>query len=64
MVITYLREKGYLLKGKQTIISTDQIASELDIHDNMITTLTELLKEKGQINQEEQKKRMQKKLHS
>lgn len=63
VVITYLTEKGYLLKGKQNLLSTDQIASELDIHDNMITALTELLEEKGQINHEEWEKRIQKKLH-
>ncbi len=63
VVITYLAEKGYLLKGKQNIVSTDQIASELDIHDTMITALTELLEEKGQINHEEWEKRIQKKLH-
>jgi hypothetical protein len=41
VVFTYLAEKGYLLKGKQNIVSTtDQIASELDIHDTMITALT------------------------
>jgi metal-responsive CopG/Arc/MetJ family transcriptional regulator len=67
LVISYLTEKGYLLKGKsiseQQTDKTEQIASELDIHDTMITALTELLEEKGQLNPEEWEKRVQKKLH-
>ncbi len=67
LVIAYLTEKGYLLKGKKNDTqqggSTEQIASELDIHDSMITALTELLEEKGQLNPEEWEKRVQKKLH-
>ena len=68
LVIAYLTEKGYLPKGKpsseqQSTASTDQISSELDIHDTMITTLTEILEEKGQLNHEEWEKRVQKKLH-
>jgi hypothetical protein len=68
LVISYLTEKGYLLKGKAALEQsqtdkTEQIASELDIHDTMITALTELLEEKGQLNPEEWEKRVQKKLH-
>lgn len=67
LVISYLTEKGYLLKGKATseqqTDKTDEIASELDIHDTMITALTEILEEKGQLNPEEWEKRVQKKLH-
>lgn len=67
LVIAYLTEKGYLLKGKKVDghkqANTEQIASELDIHDTMITTLTEILEEKGQLNHEEWEKRVQKKLH-
>jgi hypothetical protein len=65
LVISYLTEKGYLLKGKANPEQqqTEQIASELDIHDTMITALTELLEEKGQLNPEEWEKRVQKKLH-
>jgi metal-responsive CopG/Arc/MetJ family transcriptional regulator len=69
LVISYLTEKGYLLKGKsiseqqQQTDKTEQIASELDIHDTMITALTELLEEKGQLNPNEWEKRVQKKLH-
>ena len=65
LVIAYLTEKGYLLKGKkgESQVNTEQIASELDVHDTMITALTELLEEKGQLNPEEWEKRVQKKLH-
>ncbi len=64
LVIAYLTEKGYLLKGnKGEQIPNEQIVSELDIHDTMITALTEILEEKGQITQEEWEKRIQKKLH-
>jgi metal-responsive CopG/Arc/MetJ family transcriptional regulator len=69
LVISYLTEKGYLLKGKvnseqqQQTDKTEQIASELYIHDTMITALTELLEEKGQLNPNEWEKRVQKKLH-
>ncbi len=66
LVIAYLTEKGYLLKGKKVgneHVNTEQIASELDVHDTMITALTELLEEKGQLNPEEWEKRVQKKLH-
>jgi metal-responsive CopG/Arc/MetJ family transcriptional regulator len=69
LVISYLTEKGDLFKGKvnseqqQQTDKTEQIASELDIHDTMITALTELLEEKGQLNPNEWEKRVQKKLH-
>lgn len=64
LVIAYLAEKGYLLKGnKGEPTFSDQIASELDVHDTMIAALTEILEEKGQITQEEWEKRVKKKLH-
>lgn len=64
LVIAYLTEKGYLLKGnKGEPTSSDQIASELDIHDTMITSLTEMLEEKGHISQDEFERRVKKKLH-
>ena len=65
LVIAYLAEKGYLLKGKKIEAqgTTEQIASELDIYDTMITALTEILEEKGQLNPDEWEKRVQKKLH-
>jgi metal-responsive CopG/Arc/MetJ family transcriptional regulator len=67
MIISYLIEKGYLLKckkGNDQQTNREQITSELDVHDSMITALTEILEEKGQLNPEEWEKRVQKKLHS
>ncbi|NWG38328.1 hypothetical protein [Nitrososphaera sp.] len=66
IVIAYLTERGYLVKPKTHISKTgtvDQVAGELDIHDNMITALAEILEEHGQLDQNEWEKRVQKKLH-
>jgi hypothetical protein len=65
-VIAYLIENGHLVKPKRKKDSTgiEQIASELDIHDVMISTLAEMLEEKGQLNHEEWERRVHKKLHS
>jgi hypothetical protein len=62
MVIAYLLERGYLLKPKEKPRSTDQIAGELDIHDSMITSLVEMLEEKGQLKYSEWENRLKKKL--
>lgn len=64
VVISYLTEKGYLLKPKGKISpQTDQIASELDVHDAMMSAMAEILEEKGTFNHEEWERRVQKKLH-
>jgi hypothetical protein len=47
IVLSYLIERGYLLKPQSKPISIDQIAGELDIHDSMITSLAEVLEKKG-----------------
>lgn len=68
VVISYLTEKGYLLKPKghagKISPQTDQIASELDVHDAMMEAMAEILEEKGQFNHEEWERRVQKKLHA
>lgn len=67
VVIAYLTEKGYLLKPKshgKISLQTDQIASELDIHDAMMEAMAEILEEKGTFNHEEWERRVQKKLHA
>jgi metal-responsive CopG/Arc/MetJ family transcriptional regulator len=67
LVISYLMEKGYLTKSKKSDgqnVNTEHIKSEIDVHDSMITALTEILEEKGQLNPEEWEKRVQKKLHT
>jgi hypothetical protein len=53
IVLSYLIERGYLLKPKEKPASVDQIAGELDIHDSMITSLAELLEQKGVLTQGE-----------
>lgn len=65
IVLAYLIEKGYILKSKvkKESVGNEQIASELDIHDSMISTLAEMLEEKGHLNYQEWERRVQKKLH-
>jgi DNA-binding MarR family transcriptional regulator len=53
IVLSYLIERGYLLKPQGKPASMDQIAGELDIHDSMITSLVEVLERKGILKQEE-----------
>lgn len=62
IVVSHLTEKGYLLKPKGARVEVEQIAGELDIHDNMITALVELLEEKGQVNYSEWERRVKKKI--
>ena len=66
IVLAYLIEKGYLVKSKRKkeYAGNEQIASELDIHDVMISSLAEILEEKGQLNHDEWERRVQKKLHT
>jgi Mn-dependent DtxR family transcriptional regulator len=56
------RERGYLLKPQGKPASIDQIAGELDIHDSMITSLVEMLEEKGQLKYSEWENRLKKKI--
>jgi metal-responsive CopG/Arc/MetJ family transcriptional regulator len=60
LVISYLTEKGYLLKGNK---QNKQIVSEIVNHDNMITALGELLEEHGQLKHKDWENRIQSKLH-
>jgi len=53
VVLSYLTERGYLLRPKVEHTPTNQIAGELDIHDSMITSLAEVLEQKGILTQEE-----------
>jgi hypothetical protein len=61
VVVSYLTERGYLLKPREKA-STDQIAGELDIHDSMITSLAEVLEEKGILTQTEWENKVKKKI--
>jgi hypothetical protein len=62
IVMTYLLERGYLLKPLEIPKSTDQIAGELDVHDAMITSLVEVLERKGILKQEEWEQNIKKKV--
>lgn len=61
IVIAYLIEKGYLLKGNKQ--QNDEIASEIDIHDSMIESLVDILEEKGIVNTDEWDRKTQRKLN-
>ena len=62
VVLSYLTERGYILKPKKEHVSTDQIAGELDMHDSMITSLVEVLEEKGQLKYSEWENRVKRKI--
>jgi hypothetical protein len=62
IVVSHLTEKGYLMKPKGVGVGVEQIAGEIDMHDNMITSLVELLEEKGQVNYAEWERRVKKKI--
>jgi metal-responsive CopG/Arc/MetJ family transcriptional regulator len=68
VVISYLNEKGYLLKQKSKggipETSVEQIAGEIDMHDTMIESLVEVLEEKGYITSDEWDRRIKKKLQT
>ena len=48
--------------AKEANIQVEQIAGELDMHDNMITALVELLEEKGHVTYDEWERRVKKKV--
>jgi DNA-binding MarR family transcriptional regulator len=62
IVMAYLLERGYLLNPKEKPASMNQIAGELDIHDSMITSLAEVLEQKGLITQAEWENKVKKKI--
>jgi len=51
-----------LLKPKRENASMNQIAGELDIHDSMITSLAEVLEQKGVLTQAEWEKAIKKRV--
>jgi hypothetical protein len=62
IVLSYLIERGYLLRPQSKSVSMDQIAGELDIHDSMITSLAEVLERKGILTQEEWEQNIKKRV--
>ena len=55
-------ERDYLMKPKEKTASINQIAGELDVHDSMITSLVEVLEQKGALTQEEWEKHIKKRM--
>jgi Mn-dependent DtxR family transcriptional regulator len=67
MVIAYLNSQGYMgvpveLRYKVGSAVLDKIAGELEMQDNMVTSLAELLEERGMIDYHEWENRIKKKL--
>ena len=67
VVIAHLTEKGYLLaprraKGLASSSETKELKGEVDMQDKMITSLVELLEEKGQLNYSDWESRIRKKI--
>jgi len=67
IVISYMTLQGYLGEAegkplKAGSVTTEGIAGELDMQDNMITALAELLEERGLIDYHEWENRIKKKL--
>jgi len=69
IVIAYLSEQGYLAKKESIDMSrtsrknlTKEIAFELDTLDTMLSSLVELLEEKGIIKQQEWESRIREKI--
>lgn len=65
VVIAYLTSQGYLGKPQEVKVgsaSTDQLAGELDVQDTMVTSLAELLEERGVIDYHAWEARIKKKL--
>ncbi len=63
-MVSHLSEKGYLLKPRGAKVEVEQVAGEIDMHDDMITALVELLEEKGQVKYDEWERRVKKKMKS
>jgi Mn-dependent DtxR family transcriptional regulator len=64
IVVAYLMECGYLMKPKEKSTSMDMVAGELDIHDAMITSIVELLEEKGLLKTQEWDQKIKRKVKS
>jgi len=65
IVIAYLSEQGYMTKGKNNNAKktkrdkTKELAEELDVFDTMLTSLVELLEEKGVLTQDEWERKIE-----
>ena len=62
IVIAYLTDKGYLIRPKEKGAGLDNIATELDMQDTMLTSLAEILEERGQLNYNDWENRIKRKM--
>jgi hypothetical protein len=63
LVIAHLTEKGYLLPSKEQGNQALHIADEFKMLDTMITSLVEVMEEKGQIRYSDWEAKLRKKIH-
>ncbi|MHB8568334.1 MAG: hypothetical protein ACYC9U_14760, partial [Nitrososphaerales archaeon] len=61
VVISYLSDRGYFVNEKGAPV-VDEFQTKLQVMENMITALTEVLEEKGEITYSEWENRVKKKL--
>jgi hypothetical protein len=62
IVIAHLSDKGLLIPSYNIKATASQALEEIQTHDMMLTTLVELLEEKGVINYDEWEKRIRSKI--
>ena len=63
LVIAHLTERGYLLPSRKQADEALHIADEFKMLDTMVTSLVEVMEEKGQIKHSEWEARLKKKIH-
>lgn len=63
IVVAHLTEKGYLLPPKEQSDQALHIADEFKMLDTMITSLVEVMEEKGQIKYSDWEAKLRKKIH-
>lgn len=63
LVIAHLTEKGYLLPSKDQPDQALHIADEFKVLDTMITSLVEVMEERGQIKYSDWETKLKKKIH-
>ena len=63
LVIAHLTEKAYLLPSKEQSDQALHIADEFKLLDTMITSLVEVMEERGQIKYSDWEAKLKKKIH-
>lgn len=62
IIMNWSSEKGYLNKGGKSEKTRQELAEEVELLDTMLTSLVELLEEKGVLTQEEWEKRIKERI--